>query len=349
MADYASFGLTSSADFGGACATNATNPTTGLSLGRPCAFGGMNGNEGSGLFMEPVGRSLYNALQVKLTQNVANPMRGVKALNLQVSYSLSRYESSGGTQATGTLADSDQDFVIGALDNNNVNKYFGPALLDRTHQLSFGGYGDLPGHFRLGVIAHFYSPLSAPLDVPTTGGGEIFYSDFDGDGTTGDPLPGTHLGEFDRGINASNINQTINKYNSTVAGQPTPAGQELISTGMFTLAQLQALGGVASSIPVAPANEVNFSWLKDVDLNLKWRYSIKERYTIEPSIALYNAFNFANYNLPPNVMNGLLTGSAGSINGTDSLGVQPFRVGNGTGVYSLGSSRQLEFGLKFDF
>jgi hypothetical protein len=349
MADFAGFGLTSSGDFGGACATNAFDPS-GNPLGRPCAFGGINGNQGAGVFMEPVGRSLYNGLQLKLTQNVANPMKGLKTLNLQVSYSLSRFESSGGTQATGTVADSDQDFVIGTLDNNNVNKYFGPALLDRTHQLSFGGYGDLPGGFRLGLIGHFYSPLSAPLDVPLTGNpGEIFYTDFTGDGTTGDPIPGTKLGNFDRGINASNINKTINNYNATVAGQPTPAGQVLISNGLFTQAQLQALGGVAASVPTAPGNEVNFNWLKDVDFNLGWRYKIKERFTIEPSIAMFNVFNFANYNLPPNIMNGLLTGSAGAINGTDNVGLQSFRVGNGTGVYSLGSARQIEWGLKVDF
>jgi hypothetical protein len=277
-------------------------------------------------------------------------MRGLKALNLQVAYSLSRSESSGGAQVTGTSGDSDQDFVIESLDNNNVNKYFGPSLLDRTHQLSFGGYGDLPGGFRLGLIGHFYSPLSAPLDVPTTGNaGEIFYTDLTGDGTVGDLIPGTKLGNFDRGINASNINKTINNYNATIAGQPTPAGQVLISNGLFTQAQLQALGGVASSVPAAPGNEVNLGWLKDVDFNLGWRYKIKERFTIEPSIAMFNVFNFANYNLPPNVMNGLLTGSAGAINGTDNVGVQSFRVGNGTGVYSLGSARQIEWGLKVDF
>ena len=351
MVDFASYGLTSSNDFGGACATNAADPLTGDPLGRPCAFGGLNGNVGAGNFLEPVGRSVYNALQLKLTQNVQNPMRGLKALNLQVSYSLSRFENSGGGgSGTGTIGGSDLDFVIPTLDNNNVNRYFGPSSLDRTHQLSFGGYGDLPGGFRLGIIGHFYSGLSAPLAVNPVGDlGEIFYTDFTGDGTTGDLIPGTHMGNFDRGIDASNINQTINKFNTTISGQITPAGQTLVSNGLFTTAQLQELGAVAPQIPTAPADQVNFSWLKDVDMNLRWRYKLSERFTIEPSIAVYNLFNFRNFNQVSSLMSGVLDGSGTAINGTGNLENQVFRVGNGTGVYSLGSARQLEFGLKLDF
>jgi hypothetical protein len=40
---------------------------------------------------------------------------------------------------------------------------------------------------------------------------------------------------------------------------------------------------------------------------------------------------------------------SGSINGTDKAANNQFRVGNGTGVYSLGAERQLEFGLRLTF
>src|SRR5205807_6243403 len=187
----------------------------------------------------PVGRSVYNALQMKLSQNMTNPFRGVKAVNFQVSYSLSRFSNSGGLQLTGTTRDSDQDFVLQTADNNKPGRYYGPALLDRTHQISFGGYADIPGGFRLGLIAHFYSPLSSAIVAPNFGDvGEIYRTDFTGDGTVGDPLPGTHFGQFDRGTDAGSLVGLISKYNTSTAGQPTPAGNVLVQNGLMTASQL---------------------------------------------------------------------------------------------------------------
>jgi hypothetical protein len=341
MSDYGNNGLASASDFGQDCND---------AIGAPCAFPGKNPGQAVSLFLQPVGRSVYNGLQVKLTQNVTEPFRGVKALNFQVSYSLSRFQNSGGIQVAGTAGDNDQDFVLQAADNNNPNRYFGQSLLDRTHQLSFGGYADLPLKFRLGLISHFYSPLSSPLVVPNTGlgAGEIFRTDFTGDGTVQDLMPGTHFGQFDRGTDASSINRLISSYNSKYGNQPTPAGQVLIANNLMTLAQLQALGGVAPTLPTAPSNQVNFTWLRAFDLNLGWRYT-KERFTIEPTVYFYNLFNFANFGLPPNTMSGLLTGSPGALNGTGKSDNEAFRIGNGTGVYALGSARQIEWGLKFTF
>ena len=48
-------------------------------------------------------------------------------------------------------------------------------------------------------------------------------------------------------------------------------------------------------------------------------------------------------------MSGLLAGGAGTINGTNYDGHFVNRVGVGTGVYSLGSPRQIEFALKLTF
>jgi carboxypeptidase family protein len=341
--DYAFSGLTSPGEIGGAC--NSSN-----GLGVPCAFDGLNPNQGAMPFLFPIGRSLYNGLQMKLTQNVNHPMRGLHALNLQAAYSLSRFENSGGAQATGLASDSDQDFVINAVDNNQPNKFFGPSLLDRTHQFSFGGFADVPAGFRLSVITHFYSPLPNTLTVQNTGSfGQIFQTDFTGDGSTQDLMPGTTLGNFDRGINASQLNNVITNYNNTVAGNPTPAGQAVINAGLMTAAQLKSLGGVAPTVALAPAGQVNMDWLRATDLKIAWRHTFQERFTVEPSVGIFNVFNFANFNLPPNTMSGLLSGSQGTINGTNYAGAFINRVGNGTGVYSLGSPRQLEFGLQLTF
>jgi hypothetical protein len=53
--------------------------------------------------------------------------------------------------------------------------------------------------------------------------------------------------------------------------------------------------------------------------------------------------------LPAAWLNGLLAGAAGQINGTTAVGHNLDRVGVGTGVYSLGAPRQIEFGLRFTF
>jgi hypothetical protein len=134
-----------------------------------------------------------------------------------------------------------------------------------------------------------------------------------------------------------------------VAGQPTPAGQVLIDNGLFTLGQLQAMGGVAPSVPSPVANAVGLAWLKDVDLSLRWKYRIKETVTIEPGIGFFNVFNFANFDLPPNVLSPYLTGAPGNIGGTNYAGTQNVRVGAGTGVYGLGAPRSAEFSLKLTF
>ena len=346
MGDFASRGLGSSTDMGGnSCYAR---------IGHSCAFGGINPAAPPLGFLSPVGRSVYNGLDMKWTENVNNPLRGVRVLNYQVAYALSRFSNTGGgvgSDGAVTAASGDQDFIVPALDQDNVNRYFGPSTLDRTHQISLGGYVTLRGGLQFGLMSHFYSPLSTTLTVPNTatGAGEIFRTDFTGDGTTQDPLPGTHVGSFDRGVNASNINTYITNYNQVYAGKPTPAGNVLVQNGLMTATQLQQLGGVAPFVPLAPLGQVNLSWLKALDATVSWTYSIKERFKIQPSVGIFNLPNFANFDLPESMMSGLLAGTAGTINGTTSPLHFVNRVGVGTGVYALGQPRVIEWGLKVTF
>jgi Carboxypeptidase regulatory-like domain/TonB dependent receptor len=376
IADYASFGLDSAADLGiGNCTQNVLPgyALTNSPAGPGCAFQGVNPQLGTATFLFPGGLSVYNAMDVKLVDNVKDPFRGVKYLNFQFAYALSRFTNCGAalTTSAGTSpAAADQDFINPAVDDRNPCGFSGPSALDRTHQFSFGGYADLPGHFRLGTIFHFDSPLASALAVPTTGigPGEIFRTDFTGDGTVGDPVPGTKQGSFMRGISVGDLTNVINNYNNTVADQLTPAGQLLVSQGLFTPQQLGAGNplcinnpnslsagaacAVAPSLSTPPPGEVGLTWLKTFDVSLTWvgKVNVMEKQlSIEPSVSFYNVFNFANFNIPGNVLSGILTGGAGSANGTTNQTNSAVRVGVGTGVFALGAPRTIEFGLKLVF
>ncbi len=313
------------------------------------------------LFLEPISRSVYDGLQMKFVDNKANPMRGVKSANFQVSYSLSRFVNplafAGNTPPSNPVGANDQDFVLQAADNDNPLKFMGPSLLDRTNQISFGGSFEVPYSFRFGIIGHFYSPLSSPTIVGSNGsGGQIFQTDFSGSGFISQPMPGTTNGSFQRDFGVAGLNTAISRYNSTYAGQPTPAGAVLVSNGLFSASQLAQLGGVAPTLPTAPADQLTFPWVKAFDFRLSWSHTFMERVKIEPSVGIFNIFNFANFNLPPGAMNGWLTAGS-SINSTNTH-IQPlqtgpqsdiFRVGNGTGVFGLGSPRAMEWGLRLTF
>ncbi len=366
-ATNASFGCTT---IDCAIAAGATiNDYAGNGLGTPldashacaCAFGGVNNAYGQVPFLMPISRSVYNALQMKLTQNVANPLRGVKTANFQVSYSLSRFVNPYAFQEfapSNPVAQSDQDFVVTASDNSNPLKYIGPSLLDRTHQLSFGGSFDVPYGFRFGLIGHFYSPLSSPVVVGNTGSaGQIFQTDFSGSGQFSNPLPGTTNGSFNRDFGVSGLNARIANYNSTVAGQATPAGNILIKQGLFSLSQLQQIGAVAPTLSPAPADQLPIPWVKAMDFKLSWIHKFGDRVMIEPNLAFYNIFNFANFNIPPAAMSGWLNEGGSSINSVHTIAqsgeLAPesliYRTGLGTGVFGLGSPRAMEFGLRVTF
>jgi hypothetical protein len=345
IADFANSGLDSGTNVcgGGAGAFGACPVAP--------AFGGVNPQLGVNQMLFSGGRSLYNAFQTSLRANVSHPFRGVKSLNWQVSYALSRYD--------GDAVDS--DFVNTAVDNNTPNAFLGPNGLDRTHQLSFGGTFDFPGYIRFGIVGHVYSPLPVNLTLPggSAGGGAggIFVSDVTGDGSgdgsgayagLGDLVPGTKLGAYGRSIKPKDLAAFINNFNATIAGTPTPAGQVLINNGLVSLAQLQALGGVIPTLD-APTSVQSLGWLKTMDLKLSYPRKLREGMSLEPSVSIYNAFNQSNFDGPGNTLNGILNTGSGSVNGSTSADHLQTRILPGSGVFDLGSPRVMEFGLKFTF
>jgi hypothetical protein len=375
--DFATNGLDSGNQFlGGAPAlVIGDTPNTGA------AFPGINPNLGQLEVLYPVGRSVYNALQLSLRSQVDHPLQGVKALNLQISYALSRFIS----------ITNDQDSGYNNAPNfNNTNQYIGPSSLDRRHQFSAGGWFDLPAALRMGFITHFYSalPVTVQLPSPQNSAGFIFTSDLDGDGSgagdttggSGDILPGTNIGSFDRNFGAGGINKVLTNYSNTAGGQLTPAGQKLVQSGLFTPTQLLELcaytpslsqpavvannpalsascAAVNPQLQLAPAGQANVSSLFTFDLSLSWLLKpskvwkgVPEALTIEPQATIFNILNRQNYDSYGNLMSGVLN-SSGSINSTTLSG--PLKrtnlLGLGSGVFALGAPRQIELGLKVSF
>jgi hypothetical protein len=350
-------------------ASNGLDSGFVLCSGLPCpaaAFPGINNAVGSNEMLFPIGRSVYNALQATVKEDVARPLPEIKHANLQVSYSFSRYIATA----------RDNDFSTAATDFADPNRYIGPNALDRTHQISFGGYMDLPAGFQVGLTAHFDSPLPSNVLLPVSGApGGIFQTDITGDGTgdgsnasnreLGDLLPGTNLGGFGRSFGTNGLNKLISNYNNTLVGQPTPAGQVLISNGLFTAAQLQALGGViggstpTATLPygplqLAPPGAIEQAWLRTFDMNMSWTYKIKERFEIKPGVSFFNVFNFSNFDGPAVPFSPTLNGQIGSPNGTTSAlehgaAGNFLRLGLGSGVNALGAPRSIEWELKLSF
>ena len=342
-------------------AKNGLDSGYGLCGGFPCprsAFGGINPALGANQMLFPIGRSVYNALEATLRQDVNNTGRYVKHTNLQASYTFSQYISTA----------RDSDFINYAYDNADPLKFIGPNALDRTHQISLGGFADLIAGFQLSFIGHFDSPLASDVRLPVSGNaGGIFQTDITGDGTgdgtlgsngsLGDLLPGTNVGGFGRSFGTNGLNQAINKFNTQEVGQLTPAGQAVVNSGLISQAQMVALGATVmggTPLQTAPAGAYGQTWLRTFDFGANWSYWIRDRVQIRPGVTIFNVFNFSNFDGPAVPFSSILNGIVGSPNGTTSAllhGVDGnyLRLGQGTGVNSLGAPRTIEFNLKVSF
>ena len=357
--DFAANGLDSVNQYtGGVAVSDAGLPQA--------AFGGVNPNVGTGKFILPVGRSGYDALQVVFRQQANHPAPGIVNGNIQISYSLSRIVSP--TNAT----NSGDQFFAGASpwNNDNPNLYLGASNLDHTHEISFGGSINIQYGLQVGVIGHFYSAPATSLFLDNSSGnkGEIFRTDVDGDGTTGDLLPGTNPGSYMRQIKGASLNQAITAYNNVSAGRPTPAGQALVSQGLLTAADLTALNAVQQPIALAPTTPVNNPAFRALDLSAGYPISLghlREGMSLLPQVVMYNVTNMSNFTASATGtgLTGLLLnttdagGTVGSseqannfLNGPNNISVaNGIRTQRGSGTFDQGAPRSTEFQLKLTF
>jgi hypothetical protein len=327
---YAAYGL------GRSEAATPPNPN-------PFAFPGLNPWFNAMDTFGMQGRFAYNALQVALRGRLPDFGKVLKDWNIVASYSLGRL--------SGTAEDQAYSFRA-AVDNDNLLGFSGPCALDRTHIVSVGSVFQVPGGIHLNSIWRFSSNLPQSAFVPQVSGSaaEIFYTDFNGDGTSGDPLPGTSRGSFGRDIgNAAALNRAIDSYNTMQAGQLTMAGKALVNAGLFSEAQLKALGAVSPQVVRAPAGQVNLDSFITTDVRITRPFKLLgERITIEPALEFFNLFNVANYDLPGNKLGATLNGATGSINGTTAAD-RPNRAGFGSGSFALGIPRAWQLALRVSF
>ena len=346
IADYAANGLDSGYDLCGGFACPKA------------AFPGFNPAVGANQMLFPIGRSAYNALQASYRQDVNRPVPLVRHANFQTSFAFARY-----------VSDSpDTGLINFAYDNANPLRFRGPNGLGRTFQISFAGVMDLRAHFHLSLMSRFESPLATDLRLPVRGGaGGIFQTDVTGDGTgdgsfgsngsLGDILPTTNVGDFGRTFGPRGLNGRITTFNSTQVGQLTPAGQGIVANTAMTQADLTALGGVINGgVPLrpSPAGAINQAWLKTFDAELSWSYKFRERLELRPGVAVFNVFNFSNFEGPSSPFTSILNGDPGSPNGTTASmehGVNGnfLRTGLGSGVNAMGAPRAMQFQLKVIF
>jgi len=332
------------------------SPVSGLALqfaapGGNFAFPGLNPNFGQMGTITTTGRSNYNALQFRVRQTIANPMSGVKSLNWLANYNLSRFNA----------MSSDQDAsLVNVADNANPTRFYGPTNLDRTAMFSTAGTVIFPTDFQVTFLARINSRLPATLTLPITCDcpAEIFLTDVTGDGSGGDVLPGTNLGSYGRSISPGSLNRTIASFNSKTAGTITPAGQALVNANLVTATQLAQLGATIPTLPSAPAGQVGLDYFLADDIRLSWPIKparllhIPESFQLLPTVDIFNLVNKPNFD-PPTGLNtsslrGSLDGTPGSVNGT-TYAQRTNRYGLGSGAFSQGIPRALQFGLRLDF
>jgi Carboxypeptidase regulatory-like domain len=353
--DFAANGLDSGVAFlGGMSATVGVPVAAGVDpRDFGAAFPGVNALVGQGEFQSSVGHSVYDGLHFSLKQYIPREFFIFRSADLQISYTLSKFVTDGGDNPTQTTV---------AYDFGAPSSFKGPSPLDRRHQVSFGLVMASRWGGRLSLLGRYASPAALlPSLLVKTGNpqatpGEIFRSDFTGDGTPGDLFPVKNPGPFDA-TSPGDLVSAIATYNGTQAGVLTPAGTALVNANLFTRSQLVSLRGTTPYLVVPPMGQFSNPWFKSLDAAISWPLKVRERFTVEPTARVLNVFNFRNFQ----PVSGQLTyyfpgpgqpstGGAGSANGTPAGNARDIlRVGPGSTVYNYGAPRQMEFGLKLTF
>ncbi len=198
----------------------------------------------------------------------------------------------------------------GLLPGFNLDDWLGnrgPLDRDITHILNLASVVQLPWRFRLGLN---FSYATAPPLSAFVGG-----SDFNGDGTTNDLLPGTTVSALNRGLGREELESLVAQFNQTHAGK---------------------LDGKGALIPRLTLPEQY--WFGDnfhsLDLRLSREFVFQERWRLILIGEVFNLYNAAN-----------LSGHSGNL--TNAAFGQP--TSRATQVFGSGGPRAFQFGVRLSF
>lgn len=136
------------------------------------------------------------------------------------------------------------------------------------HLLTVSGFVDLPYGLQIGFLTQ---ASDSGAVMPS-----ISQVDFDGDGTTGEPLPGVKFNGFNRGLGKEDLRRAVDQYNQQYAGKVGPRGGR-------PFPQLSLPADFRFGEPFFTQ-----------DFRLTKTFTFAERYRVKLIGEVFNVFNIAN-------------------------------------------------------
>ncbi len=230
----------------------------------------------------PAGRTKYKALLVKVDKRFSN-----------------RY------QFTASYALQERTGLNGIVNLDNWFQSWGPQ--GSRHVLNISGMVDLPWKFQASFISAIGTRGPVMPEIPSI--------DLNGDGTSGEPLPGAKYNGFNRGLGKDDLARLVAEYNQTYAGKPQ-------------------LRGPTPPVITLPAQYEFGDNFYSQDLRLTKTFQFHERYKLAIIGEVFNLFNIAN-----------LGGYSSNL--TSPVFGQPNeRAGQ---VFGSGGPRAFQFAARFTF